>query len=320
MDRLKELRKKKHLTLKELSEQLKENGVFISSDSLAKYERGDRKPKIDKLKALARFFNVSISYLEGITPDLDDLTSETKEFIISKLDEFYFVEDDASEYVIDLKSSVDEYVRQAQLALLPNEIKSKPRNKRAEYWNKNFAFLFKNGEVVRRFSFYLNRKEEAKKEAFINKLLAHSLSRAIAEYTIDEFQTALGFFITKDKNLKRIEGIYRAFERRINFSNSLEEASNEFDEYISALIGIKKTILKEAQNINTNDLLKKRLSSSISKQYANLVRYNSDFYAEQSNKNLNNTSDYAEQVREYALRNKEKVPNAVKEYLEKYTD
>lgn len=73
MDRLKELRKNKHLTLKELSEQLKENGVFISSDSLAKYERGDRKPKIDKLKALADFFQVPVAYLQG-TSDISDLS------------------------------------------------------------------------------------------------------------------------------------------------------------------------------------------------------------------------------------------------------
>lgn len=63
--KLKELRLNKGLTLKELSNALKEKGINISPDSLAKYERGDRKPKMDKLIQLANFFNVSVLDLQG---------------------------------------------------------------------------------------------------------------------------------------------------------------------------------------------------------------------------------------------------------------
>lgn len=67
-NRLKQLRVQKHLTLQDLSSLLsKSKGIYISPDSLAKYERGERKPKIDKLEALADFFGVSIAYLKGIT-------------------------------------------------------------------------------------------------------------------------------------------------------------------------------------------------------------------------------------------------------------
>ena len=45
-NRIKELRKKKHLTLKELSQQLKNTGFNISPDTLGKYERAERSPKI----------------------------------------------------------------------------------------------------------------------------------------------------------------------------------------------------------------------------------------------------------------------------------
>lgn len=65
-NRLKELRQKNNLTLKELSEQLSERNVKISADALAKYERGDREPKIDKWNNLAEFYGVSTSYLMGI--------------------------------------------------------------------------------------------------------------------------------------------------------------------------------------------------------------------------------------------------------------
>lgn len=65
-NRLKKLRQKSNLTLKELSEQLSERNVKISADALAKYERGDREPKIDKWNDLAEFYGVSTSYLMGI--------------------------------------------------------------------------------------------------------------------------------------------------------------------------------------------------------------------------------------------------------------
>ena len=66
-NRIKELRQKNSLTLKELSQQLKNTGFNISPDSLAKYERGDRNPKIEKWQELADFFGVSVPYLQGFT-------------------------------------------------------------------------------------------------------------------------------------------------------------------------------------------------------------------------------------------------------------
>lgn len=65
MNRLKELRQKNNLTLKELSEQLSKRNIKISADALAKYERGDREPKIDKWNHLADYFNVSVPYVKG---------------------------------------------------------------------------------------------------------------------------------------------------------------------------------------------------------------------------------------------------------------
>ena len=68
MNRFKELREQNHFTLQDLSDALRtQQGINISPDSLAKYERGERKPKIDKLEALADFFKVPVSYLRGET-------------------------------------------------------------------------------------------------------------------------------------------------------------------------------------------------------------------------------------------------------------
>lgn len=64
-NRLRELRELKGLTLKELVDDLKKVDLKISSDTLAKYERGDREPKLERWKKLADYFDVSVSYLQG---------------------------------------------------------------------------------------------------------------------------------------------------------------------------------------------------------------------------------------------------------------
>lgn len=62
MNRIKQLRTSNNLTLKQLSQKLDNK---ISPDALAKYERGEREPKIDKWQILAKYFGVSVPYLQG---------------------------------------------------------------------------------------------------------------------------------------------------------------------------------------------------------------------------------------------------------------
>ena len=66
-NRIRELRKEKGLTLKELSQQLKDKGTPLSASSSIKYERGERNPKLETWIKLADFFGVSVSYLQGIS-------------------------------------------------------------------------------------------------------------------------------------------------------------------------------------------------------------------------------------------------------------
>lgn len=65
-NRLKKLRQKKGMTLSELSNDMKKGGFKFSADGLAKYERGDREPKLEKWQELADYFNVDVGYLQGI--------------------------------------------------------------------------------------------------------------------------------------------------------------------------------------------------------------------------------------------------------------
>lgn len=61
MNRLKELREKNNLTLRELGEK-----VNMSSSRLSYYETGKRNPKLETWQKLADFFGVPVSYLSLI--------------------------------------------------------------------------------------------------------------------------------------------------------------------------------------------------------------------------------------------------------------
>ncbi|MBU5308857.1 helix-turn-helix domain-containing protein [Ligilactobacillus saerimneri] len=59
LNRLKELRLERGLSIRQLSEEIEKKGYpSISPDAISKYERGERVPKYEKLDILAEFFGV----------------------------------------------------------------------------------------------------------------------------------------------------------------------------------------------------------------------------------------------------------------------
>ena len=78
-NRIKEIRKERHLTQKEFAEKLN-----ISQPAISRYENGDREPKLDTWQKLADFLDVPVDYLLGISKDsstltIDDLNQEEQE-------------------------------------------------------------------------------------------------------------------------------------------------------------------------------------------------------------------------------------------------
>ena len=71
-NRIKELRQKNNLTLKELGQK-----VGMSTNTISRYETGKREPKIETWNKLAEYFNVPTSYLMGL--DRNDLKFPTKQ-------------------------------------------------------------------------------------------------------------------------------------------------------------------------------------------------------------------------------------------------
>lgn len=83
MNRLKELRKEKGLTLKQMGQLLN-----MPDSTLSQYENGRRKPKEEIWQKLADFFGVSVPYLQGKVTygDLDILAKGIYDHVSEAMD------------------------------------------------------------------------------------------------------------------------------------------------------------------------------------------------------------------------------------------
>ena len=72
-DRLKELRKNKHLTQEQLGKALN-----IATSTVSMYENGSREPDLQTLINLSKFYEVTADYILGLSdkPYLTDMTPE----------------------------------------------------------------------------------------------------------------------------------------------------------------------------------------------------------------------------------------------------
>ena len=79
-NRIKELRKAQKITLKGLSEKLKEKGLSFSDSQLSYYEQGKRSPRNEDIwEALAEIFDVSLAYVMGMEMGLVNIYPPTLE-------------------------------------------------------------------------------------------------------------------------------------------------------------------------------------------------------------------------------------------------
>lgn len=161
MNRIRECRQNKKLTLVQLSEKLAEKQNFeITADALGKYERGKREPKLETWQKLSDFFEVSIAYLQGLTISEDEvikLLNDTYISDIETLKTFKKLQNNVSTIqeeapIIQISHSVDMYLiinkiplpldvfSISQLKKYPKEVK--------DYWTKNFNFIFNDNVDV----------------------------------------------------------------------------------------------------------------------------------------------------------------------------
>lgn len=102
--RLKELRKNRKLTLKEVSEQ-----TSINVSTISNYENGYSIPKKDKLKQLANFYSVSESYIMGYSEYEHGSEERLSQDLGSDISELNEKENDIAEYQENIKKLKNEY-------------------------------------------------------------------------------------------------------------------------------------------------------------------------------------------------------------------
>jgi len=122
LNKLKELRGKKGLTLKEMSALLNEKyGLNISDGQLSNYENGKRAPRDNKTwEILADFFGVNIGYVMGLTTyNNNEYPEDAYEYLEKKTDYDSYekmIDDSAKRFSKDLFSPIATKSANNQLA------------------------------------------------------------------------------------------------------------------------------------------------------------------------------------------------------------
>lgn len=169
MNRIREIRENKKLSLKKTTELLKSNDLLtLTPDALAKYERGDRQPNEPTWQALADFFNVSVDYLKGY--------GYSKDYIYKQLDDAYKedylltfeLEPPFTSPFISARDEIKNYCKQNKINI--------PQDTDLDFWKTNFNFIFKDKSVKRLLTTKDSYSDDDIKEIIINAIYWYGLN------------------------------------------------------------------------------------------------------------------------------------------------
>lgn len=169
MNRIKEVRKKKGLSLQQVAD-----AVGLGNNTISRYETGKREPKLETWQALANFFGVTIPYLQGIEDKPN--TGYSKEYIYQQLDdaykEPYIKEYDVSPHTpgafLSARDEIENYCKQNKTNI--------PKNVGLDFWKNNFNFIFNDKSVKRLLTTKDKYSDEDIKEIIINAIFWEALS------------------------------------------------------------------------------------------------------------------------------------------------
>lgn len=169
MNRIKEVRKKKGLSLQQVAD-----AVGVGNNTISRYETGKREPKLETWQALANFFDVTVPYLQGI--DDKPNTGYSKDYIYKQLDDAYKepytkdyeIEPPFTNPVLSAKEEIEKYCEQNKISI--------PKDTDLDFWKTNFNFIFKDKSVNRLLTTKDKYSDNDIKELIINAIFFASLS------------------------------------------------------------------------------------------------------------------------------------------------
>lgn len=141
-EKIKKLRKKTGKSQKQIANEItSEYHIGITQQSLGRYENGERKPDIEILESLARYYNVSSDYLLGINPNPSIDPDVTNACNITGLNE------DTVKHLNYISNSNDELLQVIDLLLLQNKEAQKNEAKELNLLDLLWEYLFAEYEI-----------------------------------------------------------------------------------------------------------------------------------------------------------------------------
>lgn len=178
MNRIKEVRKKKGLSLQQVAD-----AVGVGNNTISRYETGKREPKLETWQALANFFDVTVPYLQGI--DDKPNTGYSKDDIYRCLDaaykepyvKGYEIEPPFTNSVLSAKEEIEKYCKQNKINI--------PQDTDLDFWKTNFNFIFDDKSVNRLLTTKDSYSDSDIKELIINAIYWYGLNPHTRELLIN---------------------------------------------------------------------------------------------------------------------------------------
>jgi len=250
MNRIREERYKKKLTLKETVTELKRRGLIsITSDTLSKYERGDREPKIETWQKLADFFKVSIPYIQGLTYTTDEL--------IKIIHQFYFEKSKTERqdtFKWHFTKTINMYIRMTSKDPVPKRLYSSDAkkfpltNNMRKYWLTHFEKILKTEKLQNM------NKGDLKSVLFTFMSAVDDATPFLNESDL----TSLGEFYKKNYLYDEDELHKKAFDK-ISYYDlaSARAAINDYYEFIKKIKNMVDNYKKDDSDENTYKYVEK---------------------------------------------------------------
>lgn len=163
MNRIKQLRKDKNMTLVELGEK-----VNLPKGTLSRYENGGREPKEITWQALADFFNVSVDYLKGYGYSKDYIYKQLDDAYKEPYTKDYEIEPPFTNPVLSAKEEIEKYCEQNKISI--------PKDPDLDFWKTNFNFIFNDKSVNRLLTTKDRYSDSDIKELIINAIFWYGLN------------------------------------------------------------------------------------------------------------------------------------------------
>lgn len=238
MNRLKEIRKQKGLTLNEVGKK-----VGVKNNTLSQYENNKREPRLETWQKLAEFYEVSVPYLQGIDDFYYD--SEMEKIIGGGSIDLKDLKNINPKYVKKIVSkklnTIKELIDQLTLIRSVNYyLDNKENGAKPIYKSVTNKELNDIGYLKEHFDFVFSKLSLNNKDKIIENVFSGETAKKIANLNNNEFDSLFD-------EISSLNMIHDVLENEIDKEISKYSSKTFFD-------GAKDFILNKQFDVRTNNL------------------------------------------------------------------